>query len=144
MSIKDILNKCKDSTRILEQRDVFVVLLIILASFASFGLGRLSALQEKKTPIRIEQAAAAVMSGGALDVVAAIPARQDLAESEKQTQEKTLASGGNFVGSKNGTTYHFPWCSGATRIKEENKVWFATKEAAERAGYHPAGNCKGL
>ncbi|MBI5005006.1 MAG: hypothetical protein HZC03_00115, partial [Candidatus Lloydbacteria bacterium] len=62
----------------------------------------------------------------------------------KQTQEKTLTLGGNFVASKNGTTYHFPWCSGAIRIKEENKVWFATKEAADRAGSHPAGNCTGL
>ena len=132
MSIKDILYKCKSFAHILEQRDIFIALLIVLASFCSFGLGRLSASQEKKTPIRIEQAAAAMMSDGVA------------VESEKQTQEKMLPSGGNFVGSKNGTTYHFPWCSGAMRIKDENKVWFVTKEAAEAAGYHPAGNCKGL
>src|SRR3989344_4155427 len=136
MSIKDILYKCKSFAHILERRDIFIALLIIFVSFASFGLGRLSALQEKKTPIRIEQTAAAMMSGDVADIGAAV--------SEKQTQEKTLSSSGNFVGSKNGTTYHFPWCSGATRIKDENKVWFATKEAAEAAGYHPAGNCKRL
>ena len=132
MSIKDILYKCKSFAHILERRDIFIALLIVLASFASFGFGRLSVLQEKKTPIRIEQSAAAMMSDGAA------------VEMEEQTQEKTLSSGGNFVGSKNGTTYHFPWCSGAMRIKDENKVWFVTKEAAEAAGYHPAGNCKGL
>lgn len=122
--------------RILEQRDIFIALLIIFASLASFGLGRLSVLQEKKTPIRIEQTAAIMMSNDATDAEAIA--------GDKQTEDKTLPLGGNFVGSKNGTTYHFPWCSGAARIKEENKVWFATKEAAEMAGYHPAGNCKGL
>jgi len=52
--------------------------------------------------------------------------------------------GGKYVASKNGSKYHFPWCSGATRMKEENKIWFETKEAAEKAGYGPAANCKGL
>lgn len=49
-----------------------------------------------------------------------------------------------YVASKNGARYHYPWCSGAQNIKEENKLWFATKEAAEAAGYTPAQNCDGL
>ncbi|MFH1608762.1 MAG: hypothetical protein ABH951_01935, partial [Patescibacteria group bacterium] len=51
---------------------------------------------------------------------------------------------GLLVGSKNGTKYHYPWCSGALRIKEENKVWFNSMEEARQAGYTPAANCKGL
>ena len=136
MSIKDILNKCKGAMRAMEQMDVFVALLMVFVSFASFGLGRLSALQEKKTPIRIEQTAAVIMSDGVLDT--------EMTASEKQSTEKTVSPGGSFVGSKNGNTYHFPWCSGATRIKNENKIWFNTKADAEAAGYRPAGNCKGL
>lgn len=50
----------------------------------------------------------------------------------------------NFVASISGTKYHLPSCSGAKRIKEENKVWFSTKEDAELAGYGPAGNCPGI
>jgi len=50
----------------------------------------------------------------------------------------------SFVASKNGTKYHYPWCPGAQSIKEENKIWFSTKEEAEKAGYQPASNCKGL
>jgi len=49
-----------------------------------------------------------------------------------------------YVVSKNGARYHYPWCSGAQSIKEENKIWFDTKEEAEAAGYTPAANCKGL
>jgi hypothetical protein len=51
---------------------------------------------------------------------------------------------GVYVGSRSGKTYHLPWCSGALRIKEENKIWFATKAEAEARGYKPAANCKGI
>jgi hypothetical protein len=51
---------------------------------------------------------------------------------------------GNYVASKTGSKYHLPWCSGAQTIKEENKIWFETKEEAESRGYSPAKNCKGL
>ncbi len=48
------------------------------------------------------------------------------------------------VASRTGTKYHLPWCAGALAIKEENKLWFNTPEDAQRAGYTPAGNCKGI
>ena len=51
---------------------------------------------------------------------------------------------GQYVGSKNGSKYHLPWCSGAQRIKEENKVWFQDKNEAKRLGYTPAKNCPGI
>lgn len=54
------------------------------------------------------------------------------------------ATTGAYVASKNGTAYHLPTCTGAKQIKEENKVWFATKADAELAGYKPAKNCKGI
>lgn len=56
----------------------------------------------------------------------------------------TLPEGGEVVASKTGTKYYFPWCGTAKRIKEENKVWFASRAEAEAAGYEPAANCKGL
>jgi methylphosphotriester-DNA--protein-cysteine methyltransferase len=60
------------------------------------------------------------------------------------TIQHSATNKGTYVASKSGSAYHFPWCSGAQRIKEENKVWFETKEEAELAGYRPASNCKGL
>jgi len=49
-----------------------------------------------------------------------------------------------IVASKNGEVYHYVWCSGAKRIKEENKIYFKSKEEAEKAGLRPAKNCPGL
>ena len=48
------------------------------------------------------------------------------------------------VASKSATSklYHFTWCSGAKRIKEENKLWFATESEAVSAGYSLAANCQ--
>lgn len=114
--------------------DVFVVLVIVFVGLSSFGLGRLSALGGERMHVQIlepSQHAAVIGStvGGSKDV-SPIPEVENI--------------GGQYVGSKKGTKYHFPWCGGAAQISEENKIWFDTKEEAEKAGYGPAGNCKGL
>lgn len=48
---------------------------------------------------------------------------------------------GNFLASINGNTYYPKNCAAANRIKEENRIWFNTKEEAEAQGYKPAQNC---
>ena len=53
-------------------------------------------------------------------------------------------STGTFVASSKGTKYHRIDCSSAKTIKEENRVYFDSEEAARKAGYGPAGNCPGL
>ncbi|MBV9159067.1 MAG: hypothetical protein JO019_00515 [Candidatus Kaiserbacteria bacterium] len=55
-----------------------------------------------------------------------------------------LALGGAIVASKSGTTYYYPWCTGATKIGAGNMRYFASEDAAKKAGLHPAKNCKGL
>ncbi len=96
--------------------EYFAPALIVLVGFAGFGLGRLSVLEENRPPIR-------VLAG----------------ESARAAPE-----GGGVVASKNGAKYHLPWCSGAARIAEENRVWFASAAEARRAGYEPAANCPGI
>lgn len=100
------------------ESDLILVSVIILVALISFGLGRLSKIGESKIPITIENLTGAV--------------------------NNIATSTGNFVASKNGTKYHYPWCSGAQSIREENKIWFSTAEEAKKAGYQPASNCKGL
>jgi hypothetical protein len=65
-------------------------------------------------------------------------------EANKPESLSAVSPRGNLVASKNGTKYHFLWCPGASTIKEENKIYFTSKEEAEKAGYKPAVNCKGL
>lgn len=51
---------------------------------------------------------------------------------------------GAYVASKSGKAYYLPTCAASSRILDKNKVWFKTREAAEKAGYTPAKNCPGL
>ena len=62
---------------------------------------------------------------------------------KEQTPEESVSSG-IFLASISGTKYYLPECSGAARIKEENRIWFDTREDAEKAGYEPAANCPGM
>ena len=46
-----------------------------------------------------------------------------------------------FVASKNSDKYHVPTCAMAAKITPENKVTFASKEEAEKAGNKPCQIC---
>ena len=118
------------------QGDLFTATVIFLVGLGSFGLGRLSALQRPKQPITVLPPRPAGRGGA--DASSA-------ATKEGAFAAKAAATtAGKYVGSKSGTSYHLPWCPGALRIKETNKIWFPTKKEAEAKGYNPAGNCPGL
>lgn len=121
--------------------------LIVLIAVASFGLGRVSVVQEtpqKKAKIELQGQKASGVEGieqkTTNTVSKSVEAGADSAteESAKPNSEQT------YVGSKNGTKYHLLHCPGAKQIKEENKIYFGTKEEAQKAGYTPASNCKGI
>jgi len=132
MSIKEIIQKSKGFLS--ENRDVFISIIIILVAFASFGLGRLSKIEDTRVPVRIENMAASIVGTKGSAMV----------DSTQDEKSSISTQGEIYIGSKNGSKYHFPWCSGAQRIKESNKIQFPSKEEAEKAGYTPAANCKGL
>lgn len=46
----------------------------------------------------------------------------------------------NYIGNVNSKKYHSPGCGGLP--KEENRVYFMSTDAAEKAGYEPCGNCR--
>lgn len=123
-------------------RELIIALVIILVGLGSFGLGRLSSILPQKEPITItkwgnpleEGKGARESQNGAVKGASEAPGG---AAPDPITQ-------GKYVASRKGTSYHFPWCPGAKQIKEENKIYFDTKEAAQKAGYRPAANCDGL
>ena len=126
MSISKLLNKIKGINE-----EVYVIAVIIFVGTAGFGLGRMSVNDVpgttiKKDPIRIVDNSSALASAGSAQ------------------NENLPTQNGEVVGTKNGSKYHYPWCSGAKNIAENNKITFTSIEAAKSAGYTPAANCKGL
>ena len=131
----------------------YTAAIIILVGLSSFGLGRLSAIDEKREPIIIEgvkeigeTAPPPAAGGGAstqsASVLSSSPplgggdARGGVGEREKLTE------GGKLIASRNGTKYYLPWCG--SNIAEKNKIWFNSEDEAKAKGYSPAANCKGL
>ncbi len=124
-----------------EQRRLVVVLCLgsVFMGLASFCLGILMGMHiEKDTdgivveyPSYLEPISAKI--GDTVPMVA-VSAQSSLVPNNQ----------GVYVASKSGTRYYLPTCSGVSRIKEENKIWFQTKEQAEARGLLPAANCPGL
>ena len=114
------------------KKNIFLIILIILVSLLSFQLGRIS--KTASQPIKIEKASVQEIF-------------TESQNSKIKVQSSDSESGGveridfRVVVSKNSNKYHFLWCSGAKRIKEENKIYFNSEEEAISAGYTLAGNC---
>jgi hypothetical protein len=117
--LTEITKQCKSAFEKYEP-ELYVGSVVILVAFLAFGPGRMSEIENGREPVRIEQTVTTSTDGQA------------------------RLSDGQVVASNTGTKYHLPWCSGAQRISEANKIYFASKAEAEKAGYAPAANCKGL
>ena len=115
MNIAEVRDKCKSLVAKIP-KDALILSILVLASSTSFGLGYLAGLDTVST---------------------------NKSASENSLTVDTPAEG-KIVASKSGTKYYLPSCSGAKRISEANKVWFASVSAAETAGYTPAENCDGI
>lgn len=145
MSIKDIGEKIKSRAAALSTSlrgdDLLITAIILLAAFGGFGLGRLSKIKESAPPVKIYGAG---LGANALWLEQSKNIGSPAPTSSVPPAIASTAQSGQYVASKTGAKYHLPWCSGAQRITEANKIWFQTKEEAEKAGYTPAANCKGI
>lgn len=126
--------------------DFFIAMIIFLTALASFGLGRLSAIWPRPTPITIEDYASQNPASSAQTAPASpsAPFKNNHPESIANGIAKPIAGQEKYIASKSGTRYHFSWCPSALNIKRENKIWFATAAEARAKGYIPAANCPGL
>lgn len=119
--------------------------IVLLSSSASFGLGILEGREMgNRSDLSITELGTTTPPA---DMAPIAPVRTMAAAAAAvvpPSAPAALPAGGQYVASKNGTKYYLPWCGSVKNIKEENKVWFATKADAEKAGYAPASNCKGL
>ena len=110
----------------------------VLIAAIFFGLGILydkSILKDNNQINIIEPEAA----DQAQAISALAGANQPTEKPRAQNINGTLAKTGDFVASKNGKAYYLLTCK--NNIKEENKIYFKTKEDADKAGFQPAKTC---
>ncbi len=137
MSIKENLKKIKSFLRFSDgfkntilkpKKELIIAIIIIFVGTASFGLGFLAGRDNNKIPVEISYEDGATTTETSLN--------------NAQNSSQVVGSSKMFVASQNGTKYYLTTCSGVKNIKEENKIFFNTKEEAEKAGFLPASNCK--
>ncbi len=116
-------------------KDILVVLIVILIGLASFGLGRLSK-NTISSGIKIEYSN--TLNNQDANAVSAV----NYINSQSSQKITNSSSSKTFFASNRGSKYYSIGCSGGKTIKQENRVYFATGEEAERAGYELSSACK--
>jgi hypothetical protein len=114
--------------------DLFLLACVVLISVISYNLGRIHTLQNAAIG-----AGESTLSTGASKA----PIAHNSVVKPKVSPTPKVPRDPRVVASKASSSkvYHFTWCSGASRIKESNKLWFAGEAEAQAAGYTLAGNC---
>lgn len=134
MTLPEIREKIKATPDI--PADIFRVILFLLLVAIGYLFGRLYVLEgERRAELRVIDASE----------------KQGVLVSGNGTTIKPLTAisnsvpvGMQYVASRNGRVFHLPWCPGVKRIKEENKIWFSSREEALARGLQPAANCEGI
>jgi hypothetical protein len=57
------------------------------------------------------------------------------------TSDQRAQGAGLVIGNKGSGIYHVPSCPDYNKVSEKNRLYFKTKEEAEKAGYRMARNC---
>lgn len=134
MNLPQIGEKIKNAPDI--PRDAFFIVLFLLLVAIGYVGGRIYILEkERAQELRVVR------------VADAVPGSENKTEMNNNSLTQTknnVPVGMKYVASKSGKVFHLPWCPGAKKIKEENKIWFSSIEEAISAGYRPAGNCDGI
>lgn len=128
----------KKLKRQLQSEQVFIALTLVLVGVGSFGLGRLSATPESNDFIPNEPRVL-IMAATSTSVQYVTPRH-----ATTTTSVADINTVQPVVASRSGTKYHLPNCPGASQIKPENRLEFASPSAARAAGYTPAANCPGV
>jgi hypothetical protein len=116
---------------------IFVVGLVLLLGIGGFGLQKLYTIEHGREAVSIENTISTTTPPRGLGTP---PFQGGVADGGGGHSTTT----GKYVAARGGTVYYLPTCSGAKRISDKNKIWFDTKAEAEKFGYKPAQNCKGM
>jgi len=120
--MRNLLSKISNGVK-KNEADIVLVIGVILISLISFGggwlLGNSSKLATQET-MKIEEIPLEELRASPTQGTANQQQEKNVKEQEKQPSSSKETQQ-QFVGSKNGTVYHFPWCPGAQQIKKKIK-----------------------
>ena len=130
--IKQFFNKTIQGEK---GKDILVIIIVILVGLGSFELGRLSK-ENGSSGIKIEYPNQNLPQGAeqAASVISA--SNKTPAVQNSNSARKT------FFASSRGSKYYTISCSAGKTIKQENRVYFATGEEAQQAGYTLSSSCQ--
>ena len=125
MSINEIKSKIKSFATGFSGSDLYIVFVVIIVAFGSFGLGRLS------------------NTSGVLGLkqISVVPTEQSNLATVVESKKAQLPANNQFVASKRGKKYYPTDCPSAQSIKAENKIYFNSSNDAEKAGYSASSSC---
>lgn len=144
--MRNLLEKIKSY-----QDSLFLVVVIVLVGLVGFGLGRLS-LRYQTVELKIQST---LVNTAELNKIVTTSSEKLIVDKnvsptslggEVVASDKVEADYADkkIIGNKNSKIYHYEDCPGALKMREGNKVFFASILNAQNAGYRPAGNCPGL
>ncbi len=117
------------------QHGFFIGLCLLITAGIGYNIGRIWAIHYPTTADAQTASVSGISNGSK-------PVQKGPRISVKPTIAPTPADPRVVASKASGSKiYHHPWCSGAKRIKETNKLWFDNEEAAIQSGYTLAANC---
>ncbi len=99
------------------KKEYIVIIIILLVGILSFGLGRMSALEQGRNDSEVEFI---------------VPSLSKI--------DMNFKSFG-YVASINGTKYYPRGCKAVNRIKVTNRIYFKSREDAKKSGYDYTSSC---
>ena len=126
MSIHNFINKIKSKIDI-KNITLMYIFIIVGVGISSFSLGRFSISNNFSNENSNNNSFIKI---------------DNLAKNQNQENQNNKPVNKKYVASKNGKMYYTIGCSGVSRIKAENKIWFSSAGEAEKAGYSPSTRCK--
>ncbi len=136
---------------------LFWPIIVILVGTGAYGVMKLVNIEKNRVPVTVEYPKIATST----NITPSFAKPQDTplkirGDAETTSTGKVPAlpphpfqgevpkAEGVYEAARGGTVYYLPTCSGAKKIAEKNKIWFDSKAEADKFGYKPAKNCKGL
>jgi len=131
-------------------RDAALISAAFCIAVLSYGASKIESEREVRCPVSIKNTLPVVPlkdSGPKVGTDDGNPAERSAdnaitSPGGLKNSDALPGAGGRVVASKNGTKYHYPWCAGASQIKEENKIWYESELQAQQAGLTKAKNCQ--